>query len=292
MQGRIIRQNDPKEVEQVNFTGFVSPKRMSERIADAQKEYDDLRAKIEALYLMSEQKGFEEGHRKGQDEGFNDGLKQGYDEGFKQGIKDGKAQVFEQEGDVLKLLNQYTEQIHNDQTRYIQQSDEVIVDLIGEIVQKILETRSKEDPTVILRITKKAIEKLSHASQVILHINPRDFEAIEANRERMERILAGINNFRIEENNSVAPGSCKLETLSGVIDADFVSQINIVKELLRSSLEAGTSPVSRADGDTENAEASDTASDPQPELEISEPTPVSGQNTEPEPSSDADYAGV
>ena len=236
----IIKHSDAPEqkssVESVTLHEFVSPK----RISDLKKEYDDLREKIEGLYKLSEKEGFDEGKKAGIEKGIQEGIEKGFQEGLKKGIIEGTENVVKEEGEILRIFTSYVEELKKNQVQYIKDNDKTIVTLVIEITKKILELTSYKDPETVLKITEKAIEKLSYSPSVVLHINPRDFEILELNREKMEKILSGVNNLRIEENPSIAKGSCRLETFSGVVDADFMSQLEVVRDLLNTSAELTT----------------------------------------------------
>lgn len=85
----------------------------------------------------------------------------------------------------------------------------------------------EQDPTILEELCRKAIEQVSRAGRIAVHVSPRDADALEG----LARDGAPIE---IVPDGSITPGGCIVESDLGSVDARLETRT----EALRAALEA------------------------------------------------------
>lgn len=160
-----------------------------------------------------------------QQEAYEKGVKMGKEEGVKAGeemIKKSLAEI----QNVLSEAKHKREEI-------IQTNQEIIVNLALMIAKKIIKTELATNQEAILKNLNQAFKKVRDKEKIKVKINPVHLSELEGRKEEFLAQLSGIEGIDFEEDNSLEPGGCIIETNFGVIDATISSQLEIVAEALR-----------------------------------------------------------
>lgn len=112
-------------------------------------------------------------------------------------------------------------------------SVEQIVPIAIEIAEKIIKTEVACDKTLLIALAKDLLTKVDRTQkQVIFKVNPSDVSFFRAEVEQSPVWRSNDREILVEEDSSVAQGSCVLETAGGQIDANFNTQLKTVRKLL------------------------------------------------------------
>ena len=95
--------------------------------------------------------------------------------------------------------------------------------------------RELENKTIIEETLQKSIHKIIGANEIIVKINPSDFELINSNNT-MQKINPGITHIKFEAVNNIEKGGCFIETEIGNLDVRISSQINEIIKALENKL--------------------------------------------------------
>jgi len=178
---------------------------------------------IEAIQQQAHQEGYQAGYQVGQD----DGRQQGY--------ASGKEQVAQEAARLNGLLGHLEESLSNVES----QMAEALLDLALGIARQMLRQALMVRPELVLPIIHEAINRLPQTNQhPQLFLNPRDAELVRSN---LDAELAH-GHWRIQEDNQITPGGCRLETAQCELDVSVERRWQDVLEALGRSGEWLTKP--------------------------------------------------
>ena len=170
-----------------------------------------------------------------------------YNEGFATGEKDGfhsgqlKAQQEAREKMDARLLE--LETLMNNLMAPIQHQDSQIEDmlllLVQQTVRSVIQRELTTDSSQILQVLRGALKSLPMGAENIrIYLNPADFEAVKALRERHEE------SWRLLEDDQLLPGGCRVETEHSQIDASLETRLEqALTQLLDQQQEQRAHPV-------------------------------------------------
>jgi flagellar assembly protein FliH len=153
-------------------------------------------------------------------------------------IKEQAREAGFQEGlrQAEKSLDSIWDLLENLQTAHQQalaNSVEQIVPIAIEIAEKIIKTEVACDKTLLIAIAKSLLAKVDRSQkQVLFKVHPADVALLKDEIERHPSWRMNDRDILVEEDASVAQGSCVLETAGGLMDANFHTQLKTVRQLL------------------------------------------------------------
>lgn len=144
-----------------------------------------------------------------------------FDEAREAGRQQGLAQVSEQLVRA-KLL----------QTQVLQQAEKEIVALACKVAEKIIGKDLERSPELVVEICATAIETVRGAQQIVIRVNPKDAAILREHKPRMMELIGRVREIAIKEDADVARFGCIIETDSGTIDAQLVTQLEMLTNVL------------------------------------------------------------
>jgi len=113
-----------------------------------------------------------------------------------------------------------------------------MVRLVSHMVREVIQRELSTDSSQIRQVLREALKLLPMgAGNVRIQVNPQDFEAIKALRERHEE------NWRILEDDSLLPGGCRIESEHSQIDASVETRMaQALKQLFEQQRAQSTQP--------------------------------------------------
>ncbi len=144
-----------------------------------------------------------------------------FDEAREAGRQHGLAQVSEQLIRA-KLL----------QTQVLEQAEKEVVALACKVAEKIIGKDLERKPELVVEICATAIETVRGAQQIVIRVNPKDAAILREHKPRMMELIGRVREIAIKEDSEVARFGCIIETDSGTIDAQLVTQLEMLTSVL------------------------------------------------------------
>lgn len=141
-----------------------------------------------------------------------------------------EAEILKKSEQFYKIISSIEEQIKN----YENDFHKLVITSTKKISEKII-SRELENKTIIEETLQKSIHKIIGANEIIVKINPSDFELINS-KNTMQKINPGITHIKFESVNNIEKGGCFIETEIGNLDARISSQINEIVKALENKL--------------------------------------------------------
>nr|WP_314489399.1 flagellar assembly protein FliH [uncultured Pseudomonas sp.] len=151
-----------------------------------------------------------------------------YNEGFATGERDGfhSAQLkVRQEADAalaakLASLEQLMRHLFDPIAEQDTQIERGLVHLVGHMARQVIGRELRSDSSQITQVLREALKLLPMgADNIRIHLNPQDFEAVKALRERHEE------RWKLLEDEALLPGGCRIETAHSRIDASMETRM-------------------------------------------------------------------
>jgi flagellar assembly protein FliH len=146
---------------------------------------------------------------------------QGLDEGFKLGLERGQSEAqalavnFRRTLETLDvtLLEFYTGVEHWS------------VKLSMNIAEKVIGGAAEEHRDLVKQTVRQALQETADKTRLLVRVHPADYEILKTLRSEITALSEGIEHFKIEADSTITRGSCRVETASGLLDADFATQL-------------------------------------------------------------------
>lgn len=195
-----------------------------------QKETDAIRAENDALIAAARD-------RVAQIE------KEAYDKGFAVGQNEALAQETTRLDQIMAELKTLLENIETDRQRLFAQYESEVVTLIKAMVDRVLFHEVTTNPQVIEVCLRTALAYVVENSKVTVRVHGQDLERLKKAAMERPEMLTGYKKIDLNEDPSVSPGGCFLETSFGEIDATLDSRrdkvYSAIDAILKKAVTAG-----------------------------------------------------
>ncbi|HBG48824.1 MAG TPA: hypothetical protein DDW90_04855 [Cyanobacteria bacterium UBA9971] len=150
-------------------------------------------------------------------------------EGFDYGIELSKEE--------LKKLNQAITVLLQTKERAMEQAAPDIAFLAVKVAEKVIKKQLEIDDTIVLNIVSEVIKSLGKGeTNIMVRTNPADMQSIQENIPDLYPYGDSNTKITVIKDEKVDWGSCIVETKSGIIDARFSTQLQILQKALEAGL--------------------------------------------------------
>jgi flagellar assembly protein FliH len=156
------------------------------------------------------------------------GLDEGYAKGLAEGLQTGREEAFKAAAFFEATLADLEENL----LKYFTGLERWTVKLAMKIAEKVVANMADEKKDLVEQIVHKAIAETADKTRIMIRVNPSDFDALQAFKKDVVTLSGGIEHINIETDTGITPGSCRVETPSGLLDADFTTQLGELRRAL------------------------------------------------------------
>jgi len=204
-----------------------------------------VRAQQKAEQLIAEAQA-EAAHMKEQafGDGFTEGRIAGVAKGTEEGARSGHAAaVAEHRESLSKLVEAISSSITSlDESRRKLVSDGLseVVKLAVGIARRVTKQQGIIDPGVLEANLSAAMKLVVHAADVRVAVHPSQKQTLADVLPRLQLSWPNLEHVELIEDDSLAPGGCRVFTSQGHIDADLDTQLDrLISELLPAKPDSG-----------------------------------------------------
>lgn len=163
---------------------------------------------------------------------FEKGKQVSYKQGFSNGNEIGKKAGKDEIKPILDDFTQIIKKISSEREKVLTDIENEILALCNLIVKKIIKKEIEVDNVVILNIIKESLSFISNETDVILRLNPEDYNIMKVYENELKIILKDTKNFKMEPDDKITRGGCLLETNAGEIDARLETKLKELEKML------------------------------------------------------------
>lgn len=107
-----------------------------------------------------------------------------------------------------------------------------LVSGVVKAVEKIIGTKLKMDPDLIVSIVAQSIRSVIKYRTVTIYCRKEDIEALEEAKPKLRKVLEQAETLTIQDRPDIEPGGCIIETEGGIINAQLSSQLEALRKAL------------------------------------------------------------
>jgi type III secretion protein L len=133
--------------------------------------------------------------------------------GFEEGKQEGLALFNHQ----MIYLDQKVKQMQHEMQK-------MILPLALKAAKKIVGAQIDLNPATIVEIVMQALKPVRQNHEIKIFVSKQDKEALESHKEKLKALFDQLRILSIEEKEDLNPGSCIIETESGIINASLDNQ--------------------------------------------------------------------
>lgn len=144
-------------------------------------------------------------------------------EGFEYGVETSSEQLEHLMQAVTSLLEA------RDQAMKMAMND--VAQMSVMIAEKLIHQEVAADPDIVLGVVQETIKEMGKGHQsIVIKVNPADLAVVKENLPDIYPYGDSKTSISVIEEPSVAWGSCVVETNTGIIDASFTTQLQILQK--------------------------------------------------------------
>jgi len=147
-------------------------------------------------------------------------------ESFQNGLEEGKELTERGLQHVFASLRSAVENLHGLREKVLRESEDELLKLVILIAGKVIKREVTHDNRILPGIVKSATAGISARDEIIIHLHPDDYSMVTDNNEDYFRKELLTDKMRLKADPEVSPGSCRVDTEMGIIDASFDSQLD------------------------------------------------------------------
>ena len=223
-------------------------------MADAEAQAQQRRAEIEAQAHADAERI----KTQAQQEGYQAGSEEGRQTAYDQALAEYRETFAAESKETLDYLRAICEEFSRIKHDTLWRAEQGTVALAIAIAEKVVKLTGLAVPSVTAANVKAALELISHSTDLVIHVNPRDVEHLERLAATHEELLGKHDTIRIEPDPALEPGGCRINTDHGVIDAQLDTQVRRIAEELMMTINNGpmTPPAAPPQEQEENPDES------------------------------------
>ncbi|MDR0448819.1 MAG: flagellar assembly protein FliH [Treponema sp.] len=209
---RIIKEAEAAAFSEVKRkTGEAQTiKRQSED--EAEKIISEAKEKAQQMEIDSRD-AFETKLKEAEEKGFHAGRETGFGEG-----KDEVNRLIERTQVIL-------ERAQDKRAEILSETEQQIIDLVLLISRKVIKVISESQRDVVVSNVIQALKKVKGRGNIRIKVNTADLNLSTEHVKDFIAQVEGVKSLQIEEDTTVDPGGCIIETDFGEIDARISSQL-------------------------------------------------------------------
>jgi flagellar assembly protein FliH len=156
-------------------------------------------------------------------EGFATGEKDGFHSGQLKGQQEAKTKLEARMAELEALMAQLMAPMQDQDD----QIEDMLLKLVETMVRQVVQRELTTDSSQITKVLRGALKALPMGAENIrIYLNPVDFDAAKALRERHEE------KWRLLEDDQLLPGGCRVETEHSQLDATLETRLQQITEQL------------------------------------------------------------
>ncbi|MEK4522594.1 flagellar assembly protein FliH [Psychrobacillus sp. FSL W7-1493] len=161
-----------------------------------------------------------------------------YEEGFAQGLEEGRQKALADMQSSLKTANEAMQTAYENAAAYLQQQEQVILELSIRNAERIIGVKLEEDHDLFLSIVQRGLKEAREMKEIKIYVSPYYFNLVSKNREELASIFPIDVPFMIFVDEEMNDTDCYIETNRGRIVVSIDEQVKELRRKLVDILES------------------------------------------------------
>lgn len=163
---------------------------------------------------------------------------QAYDEGFQQGLEEGRLKAEVNMAEAIQMANNTIDQSKANAEQYLQQQEEIILEIAIRSAERILGTTLEENRNRFIDIVRRGLKEAKEMKEIKLYVSPEYHQLVSEHRKELSEMFPVDVPFMIFVNEDIGERDCYIETNHGRIIVSIDQQLNELRLKLGEILES------------------------------------------------------
>lgn len=150
-----------------------------------------------------------------------------YEEGFREGRHHEQKQISQ----LINALKRAVMDLEAKKETMVEQTEKEIAKIVIAVARKIVKKEINQDPDVVVRVAREALERVMDVQSITVRVNPLDWEKLKEVQPELLSLSSG-QSLHIEKDKTIERGGTIVETGNGTIDARIEQQIEALSQAL------------------------------------------------------------
>jgi flagellar assembly protein FliH len=133
---------------------------------------------------------------------------------------------------LLPAIRQVVQDVEHAKQAWLAHWEKSGVHVAAAIAERLIRRELSQTPQITLTLVREALELAVGSSQLRIHMNPGDHQALGPQVETVIAELSPLGSAELVADPEIRPGGCRVETRFGVIDQQFEAQLARIEEEL------------------------------------------------------------
>jgi flagellar assembly protein FliH len=170
------------------------------------------------------QRGYEAGFRRGYEAGKQSGHAEAYDEA--------KEHFQADESHTLAALRETIDAYDHERRDLFIAAQQDVIRFAARLAERVTRQIAQTEPDAVKANVDAALALVSHATDLVIHINPEDRATIDRFNAELAAAVDASRSFTIVEDATITRGGCRLTTAEAEVDATIDTQIARIVDVM------------------------------------------------------------
>jgi flagellar assembly protein FliH len=159
------------------------------------------------------------------------------DRGYLQGVEEGRAAALAGAAPAVDALATGLAALEQEQAAFLDRAEQAAVELALALAGKIVGAAIDVRPELVLEVVAGALRRTTVRDQLVLQVNPDDYELVRAAADGLADRIGGIRRLDVVAERRVERGGCVVRTEEGEIDGQVGEQLSRAAEIAAEALQ-------------------------------------------------------
>lgn len=147
-------------------------------------------------------------------------------EGLNQGVAQGLQEIAVIKSDALRQIQGTMEDLQATRSRMIDELEVGVVDLVFDVVDKVLSVEMKRSTEWILALVRNTLGQMDSNESAVLKVGAQHYEKIAAIAAQMIAASGRDKRLQVVQEAAYPPGACVIESDKGITDAGVETKLD------------------------------------------------------------------
>jgi flagellar assembly protein FliH len=143
-----------------------------------------------------------------------------------------EEKVGKQVASLIPALRSAVDGIRDLQQSRLEAWEKSAVHVACQIAGRVIRREVAKEPQITLELVREALEMAAGSPQIVLRLHPSDHATLGPHVQQLASEIGRVGNSEVVADQSITPGSCRVDTRYGSIDQQFEAQLARIEEEL------------------------------------------------------------
>lgn len=154
-------------------------------------------------------------------------------EGFDEGVAQGLQETAVIKSDALRQIQETMEDLRACRSRMVDELEAGVVDLVFDVVDKVLSVEMKRSTEWILALVRNALGQLDSNESAVMKVGAQHYEKIAAIAAQLIAASGRDKRLQVVQEAAYPPGACVIESEKGITDAGVETKMDKLRRAFK-----------------------------------------------------------